>query len=142
MCVAEARKGRADDQAEDQVVYRTGARHVPRLQRRTPLQVTTGLLGQDTSHLVIGATGHIGPHLIQQLADMGAGTIVAVSRNPAGRLDEVAALSTRDLAGPGGRRRHRRNRNGGTVHRFGTELLHSKASTWRPSPADPSRCPG
>ena len=91
-CVlAEARKGRADDQAEDQVVYRTGARHVPRLQRRTPLQVTTGLLGQDTSHLVIGATGHIGPHLIQQLADMGAGTIVAVSRNPAGRLDEVAA---------------------------------------------------
>ena len=34
----------------------------------------------DTSHLVIGATGNIGPHLIRQLADMGAGTIVAVSR--------------------------------------------------------------
>ncbi|WP_018598732.1 type I polyketide synthase [Mycobacterium sp. 155] len=75
---------------EDQVVYRAGARHVPRLQRRTPLQVDTGLLGQDTSHLVIGATGRIGPHLIQQLADMGAKTIVAVSRNPGGRLDELA----------------------------------------------------
>jgi phthiocerol/phenolphthiocerol synthesis type-I polyketide synthase B len=52
--------------------------------------VTPGLLGRDTSHLVIGATGRIGPHLIQQLADMGAGTIVAVSRNPGGRLDELA----------------------------------------------------
>ena len=51
----------------------------------------------DTSHLVIGATGHIGPHLIQQLADMGAGTIVAVSRNPGGRLDELA----RDSASTG-----------------------------------------
>ncbi len=40
----------------------------------------------DTSHLVIGATGNIGPHLIQQLADMGAKTIVAVSRNPGARL--------------------------------------------------------
>jgi phthiocerol/phenolphthiocerol synthesis type-I polyketide synthase B len=75
---------------EDQVVYRAGTRHVPRLQRRTPLAVTTGLLGEHTSHLVIGATGRIGPHLIQQLADMGAGTIVAVSRNPGGRLDELA----------------------------------------------------
>jgi phthiocerol/phenolphthiocerol synthesis type-I polyketide synthase B len=53
--------------------------------------VTTGLISPDTSHLVIGATGHVGPHLIQQLADMGAGTVVAVSRNPAGRLDELAA---------------------------------------------------
>jgi phthiocerol/phenolphthiocerol synthesis type-I polyketide synthase B len=77
-------------QQEDQVVYRGGTRHVPRLRRHTPRAVTTGLLGEDTSHLVIGATGRIGPHLIQQLADMGAGTIVAVSRNPGGRLDELA----------------------------------------------------
>ncbi|BBY95271.1 phthiocerol/phenolphthiocerol synthesis polyketide synthase type I PpsB [Mycobacterium gallinarum] len=75
---------------EDQVVYRGGTRHVPRLRRHTPRAATTGLLGQDTSQLVIGATGRIGPHLIQQLADMGAGTIVAVSRNPGGRLDELA----------------------------------------------------
>jgi phthiocerol/phenolphthiocerol synthesis type-I polyketide synthase B len=95
-CVlAEAQAGRSscqgDEKGEDQVVYRAGARHVPRLQRRTPLQAATGLISPDTSHLVIGATGHIGPHLIQQLADMGAGTVVAVSRNPAGRLDELAA---------------------------------------------------
>ncbi|MBJ7339969.1 type I polyketide synthase [Mycolicibacterium sp.] len=74
---------------EDQVVYRAGARHVPRLRRLTPPRVTSGELDQSTSHLVIGATGRIGPYLIQQLADMGAGTIVAVSRNPDGRLDDV-----------------------------------------------------
>ena len=45
---------------------------------------------RDGSHLVIGATGNIGPHLIRQLADMGAATIVAVSRNPGSRLDELA----------------------------------------------------
>ena len=86
----EVRAGCGSDQGEDQVVYRAGARHVPRLQRRAPVQVSAGLLGEDTSQLVIGATGHIGPHLIQQLADMGAATIVAVSRNPGGRLDELA----------------------------------------------------
>ena len=48
-------------------------------------------LAKDSSYLVIGATGNIGPHLIRQLADMGAGTIVAVSRNPGSRLDELAA---------------------------------------------------
>ena len=31
-------------------------------------------LDKDSCHLVIGATGNIGPHLIRQLADMGAGT--------------------------------------------------------------------
>ena len=44
----------------------------------------------DGCHLVIGATGNIGPYLIRQLADMGAATIVAVSRNPGSRLDELA----------------------------------------------------
>jgi len=40
---------------------------------------------------VIGATGNIGPHLIRQLAESGAGTVVAVSRNPGSKLDELAA---------------------------------------------------
>ena len=44
---------------------------------------------KDSSHLVIGATGNVGPHLIRQVADMGASTIVAVSRNPGSRLDEL-----------------------------------------------------
>ena len=86
MCCA---KPRADD-GEDQVVYRAGVRHVPRLERRNPPPRPAGVLGDDTSHLVIGATGNIGPHLIRQLADMGAATIVAVSRNPGSRLDELA----------------------------------------------------
>jgi phthiocerol/phenolphthiocerol synthesis type-I polyketide synthase B len=90
--VLTARRVLAEAQAgdgEDQVAYRAGARHVPRLERRTPAW-GSAVLGSDTSHLVIGATGHIGPHLIQQLADMGAGTIVAVSRNPGVRLNDLA----------------------------------------------------
>ncbi|AQO62045.1 phthiocerol type I polyketide synthase PpsB [Mycobacterium tuberculosis] len=72
---------------EDQVVYRSGARHVPRLQRRTlPGKPVT--LNADASQLVIGATGNIGPHLIRQLARMGAKTIVAMARKP-GTLDEL-----------------------------------------------------
>ena len=86
LVLAEAQAG----DGEDQVVYRAGARHVPRLERLAPWSSPADVIGRDTSHLVIGATGHIGPHLIQQLADMGAGTIVAVSRNPGGRLTELA----------------------------------------------------
>ncbi|MFV4443537.1 phthiocerol type I polyketide synthase PpsB [Mycobacterium tuberculosis] len=72
---------------EDQVVYRSGARHVPRLQRRTlPGKPVT--LNADASQLVIGATGNIGPHLIRQLARMGAKTIVAMARKP-GALHEL-----------------------------------------------------
>ena len=84
--LAEAHAG----DGEDQVVYRAGARHVPRLERIHPWSAPADVISADTSHLVIGATGHIGPHLIQQLADMGAGTIIAVSRNPSGRLTELA----------------------------------------------------
>ncbi|WP_072520524.1 phthiocerol type I polyketide synthase PpsB [Mycobacterium tuberculosis] len=72
---------------EDQVVYRSGARHVPRLQRRT-LPGIPVTLNADASQLVIGATGNIGPHLIRQLARMGAKTIVAMARKP-GALDEL-----------------------------------------------------
>ena len=83
------REAGADD-GEDQVVYRAGVRHVPRLERRNPPPDPACVFGDDTSHLVIGATGNIGPHLIQQLADMGAATIVAVSRNPGARLHGLA----------------------------------------------------
>ncbi|WP_293307885.1 type I polyketide synthase [Mycolicibacterium sp.] len=78
------------DDREDQVVYRSGLRYVPRL---TPAVPTTSgaTLSADTSHLVIGATGHLGPHIIRQLAAMGAGTVVAVSRNPGEAMKELAA---------------------------------------------------
>ena len=70
------------------MVYRAGIRHVPRLQRHTPQSPTTGaVLDPDSSQLVIGASGKIGPHLITQLAQMGARTIVAVSRHGGG-LDQ------------------------------------------------------
>ena len=82
--------GAQSDDGEDQVVYRAGARHVPRLQRRIPTPASSATLGADGCHLVVGATGNIGPSLIGQLADMGAKTIVAVSRNPGSRLDELS----------------------------------------------------
>ena len=85
--VAEAHGG----DGEDQVVYRAGLRRVPRLQRGLPPTTAPVELDKDGCHLVIGATGNIGPHLIRQLADMGAATVVAVSRNPGSRLDELAA---------------------------------------------------
>ncbi len=85
--VAEARS----DAGEDQIVYRVGVRRVARLQRPSvPPAMSSEGLDQECSHLVVGATGNIGPHLIQQLADMGANTVVAVSRNPDSRLDELA----------------------------------------------------
>ena len=80
---------------EDQVVYRSGARHVPRLQRRSPAAGSPVDLSPDTSQLVIGATGNIGPHLIRQLARMGAKTIVAVSRNPGSRCSSWPKASHR-----------------------------------------------
>ncbi len=74
---------------EDQVVYRAGERLVPRLRRAYPPPTPASEIDSDGSHLVIGATGNIGPHVIRQLADTGAGTIVAVSRNPGSRLDQL-----------------------------------------------------
>jgi phthiocerol/phenolphthiocerol synthesis type-I polyketide synthase B len=76
---------------EDQVVYRAGQRHVPRLQKAYPPATAPAVLDKDRSYLVIGATGNIGPHLIRQLASSGAGTVVAVSRTPGSKLDELAA---------------------------------------------------
>jgi phthiocerol/phenolphthiocerol synthesis type-I polyketide synthase B len=76
---------------EDQVIYRAGGRRVPRLRGGYPPAAMPVQFDEDGSHLVIGATGNIGPHLIRQLADMGAANIVAVSRNPGSRLDELAA---------------------------------------------------
>ena len=78
------------DAGEDQIVYRTGVRRVARLQRTSAsAPMSADGLDKDCSHLVVGATGNIGPHLIQQLADMGATTVVAVSRNPGTRLDAL-----------------------------------------------------
>ena len=84
--LAEANSG----DGEDQVVYHAGVRHVPRLLRRNPSSTPPAEIDKDSCHLVVGATGNIGPHLIQQLADMGAATIVAVSRQPGSRLEELA----------------------------------------------------
>lgn len=88
LAAGHVRREAAADDGEDQVVYRSGARHVPRLQP-TAATGSAGTVAKDGSQLVVGATGHIGPYLIQQLADMGAGTIVAVSRNPGQRLEDL-----------------------------------------------------
>ena len=88
----EARSG----DGEDQVVYRAGSPPCAAPAADTPPPSRLGEFDKDGCHLVIGATGNIGPHLIRQLADMGAATIVAVSRNPGSRLDELAARCRRN----------------------------------------------
>ncbi|WP_374156953.1 SDR family NAD(P)-dependent oxidoreductase [Mycobacterium sp. G7A2] len=75
---------------DDQAVYRAGERRVPRLEPRPLPAVPLTRLERDTSHLVIGATGNVGPYLIRQLAEMGAATVVAVSRRGGGTLTELA----------------------------------------------------
>ncbi len=75
---------------DDQAVHRRGQRHVPRLARRELPAVTLTRFEGHTSHLVIGATGNVGPYLIRQLAEMGAATIVAVSRSGSTELADLA----------------------------------------------------
>jgi len=83
--------------SEDQVVYRAGVRRVARLRSATAPAAPVRL-DPAGSHLVVGATGNIGPHLIGYLAGQGASTIVAVSRNPGSRLDGLAeTLSQRGV---------------------------------------------
>uniref|UniRef100_UPI0037C5D4D2 SDR family NAD(P)-dependent oxidoreductase n=1 Tax=Mycolicibacterium sp. TaxID=2320850 RepID=UPI0037C5D4D2 len=83
---------------DDQAVHRRGLRHVPRLARRAAPAVALTRLESDTSHVVIGATGNVGPFLIRQLAEMGAATIVAVSRSGTAQSEELRA----ELAAAGG----------------------------------------
>jgi phthiocerol/phenolphthiocerol synthesis type-I polyketide synthase B len=84
--------------SEDQVCYRAGVRRVARLRRTTAAATGQVRLDPGGSHLVVGATGNIGPHLIGYLAGQGATTIVAVSRNPGTRLDGLAeTLSQRGI---------------------------------------------
>ena len=96
---------------EDQVVYRSGTRHVPRLEP-TPPTTSDGRVDQGWQPPRHRRHSHIGPYLIQQLADMGAGTIVAVSRNPGRQVERPwpAARFERHDTGRGGRRRHRREK--------------------------------
>ena len=83
------------DDGEDQVVYRAGNRFAPRLRPAVaPAAVRTDTGG---AHLVVGATGNVGPHLIRQLAAEGATTVVALSRRPGTALDDV----TREAASTG-----------------------------------------
>ena len=112
---------------EDQVVYRAGARHVPRLvMRLTPPGAGIGRARiRDSS-----SPGHRRHRQHRSASDpaarrMGAGTVVAVSRNPGARLDELgrAARVDRDDAG----RRWpptppTRPRMAALFDRFGTEL--------------------
>ncbi len=78
---------------DDQAVYRSGVRRVPRLEPRPLPAVPLTRLESGTSHLVIGATGNVGPYLIRQLAEMGASTVVAVSRRGTGLAELAAELA-------------------------------------------------
>ena len=78
---------------DDQAVYRSGVRRVPRLEPQPLPAVPLTRLESGTTHLVVGATGNVGPYLIRQLADMGASTVVAVSRRGTGLAELAAELA-------------------------------------------------
>ena len=82
-----------DTDRDDQVVYRVGERRVPRLESAALPAVALSRLESGTSHLVVGATGNVGPYLIRQLAEMGASTVVAVSRRGTGLAELAAELA-------------------------------------------------
>ncbi|UXA10874.1 SDR family NAD(P)-dependent oxidoreductase [Mycobacterium sp. SMC-8] len=79
-----------DSDRDDQAVYRGAERRVPRLVPHPLPAVSLTRLESGTSHLVVGATGNVGPYLIRQLADMGASTVVAVSRRGGSQLAQLA----------------------------------------------------
>ncbi|MEV0170180.1 type I polyketide synthase [Streptomyces sp. NPDC050803] len=65
---------------EDQVAFRAGRRHVTRLVRGKLDDGPSGTLGPDGCHLVVGASGSIGPSLIDRLATLGARHLVLLTR--------------------------------------------------------------
>ncbi|MGV0636316.1 SDR family NAD(P)-dependent oxidoreductase, partial [Mycolicibacillus trivialis] len=76
---------------EDQIVYRAGRRHLPRLVRSATPPRPAAAPAHGTCQLVVGATGTVGHHLIGQLARMGAATVVALARHPEPHHDVLAA---------------------------------------------------
>ncbi|HET6857721.1 MAG TPA: SDR family NAD(P)-dependent oxidoreductase [Streptomyces sp.] len=79
----------------DQSAFRAGVRHVPRL---TPCAAEPAALDTEPdpsfgggSHLVVGASGSLAPHLIQQLVGLGARCLVLLSRKPAEQPDPATS---------------------------------------------------
>ncbi len=106
-----------DTGRDDQAVYRGAERRVPRLVPHPLPAVPLTRFDAGTSHLVIGATGNVGPYLIRQLADMGAGDGgrgVTPRRRATGRAGR-GTVGPRHHARRGRRRRGRRDRDGGGV---------------------------
>lgn len=66
--------------AEGQAAYRGGERLVPLLERVALPPRQQGAVDPEGSHLVVGATGRIGPHLLRRLAGLGAHHLVLVTR--------------------------------------------------------------
>jgi len=65
---------------EQQVALRGGTRHVARLHRAAePLR--SGAFAAGGSHLVVGGTGRLGPHLLAHLAHRGVRHLAVVSRS-------------------------------------------------------------
>ncbi|MGH3823094.1 MAG: SDR family NAD(P)-dependent oxidoreductase [Pseudonocardiaceae bacterium] len=66
--------------AEQQVAHRAGIRYSARVRRTQPPAPNDRAFIPEGSHLVVGGTGRIGPHLLGHLADRGVRHLVVVSR--------------------------------------------------------------
>ncbi|WP_434599906.1 SDR family NAD(P)-dependent oxidoreductase [Streptomyces sp. A5-4] len=81
----------------DQSAFRAGVRHVPRLTPSAPA-ADPAAVGPEPdppfgggSHLVVGASGSLAPHLIRQLVGLGARCLVLLSRKPAEQPDPATS---------------------------------------------------
>jgi acyl transferase domain-containing protein/acyl carrier protein len=68
--------------AEDQIAYRNGMRHVARLERAAAPPARAPVLSPDATYLVTGGFGGLGPLIGRWLADHGARHIALLGRTP------------------------------------------------------------
>ncbi|MGH3897840.1 MAG: acyltransferase domain-containing protein [Pseudonocardiaceae bacterium] len=85
--------------AEQQVAHRAGIRYSARVRRTGPPALGDRAFTPEGSHLVVGGTGRVGPHLLGHLADRGVRHLVVVSRRGlrGASADKTAALRERGV---------------------------------------------
>ena len=88
--------GRSD---EDQVAYRHGQRHVPRLVRAAVWPARPFDAAADATYLITGGLGALGSHVAQWLVERGARNLVLCGRRGGGDLEARWRADHPDAAG-------------------------------------------
>jgi acyl transferase domain-containing protein/acyl carrier protein len=87
------------DDGEDQVAFRAGERHVPRLSRRAPPGPATPVVRTEGTYLVTGGLGSLGLQVARWLAEQGARDLVLIGRRGLPPRADWASLAPDDEPG-------------------------------------------